>query len=252
MKARDSCADDTPRDGALSGESFLKGSACLPEIGVVKTLEDLESDLEQIESAHYYSEDFQWLSSIRAYRDSLSPDERELLSKVVLRRLLRDGSMTDILLCSVVEASGAGSILAAKLDGETVPSQLTRALISALEHYRGDDVFRAVSRFVDSDQENEALRALARIDFVRALPFVARSLQKEYLADLVLHILHDRFKAIESLERLAAELRAFSAGWPDAEFLPRVLKALRGKSEPYNPFSAEELLALERALAASA
>jgi hypothetical protein len=217
----------------------------------VKTIEEVAFDLEQIESSHYYSEDFQWLSSIRAYRDSLSPEEQQLLSEVVLRRLLRDGSMTDILLCSVVEAAGAGSILAAKLDRETVPSQLTRALISALEHYRGDDVFRAVARFVDSDQENEALRALARIDFLRALPYVARALQKEHLADLVLHILHDRFKAVGSIERLAIELRAFSAGWPDGNFLKRVLKALRGKSEPYNPFSADDLVALEQALTSS-
>lgn len=172
-----------------------------------------------------------------------------MMADVVMQRLLRDGSMTDILLCSVVVAPGAGSVLAAKLDRENVPSQLTRALIAALEHYRGDDVFRAVARFVDSDQENEALRALARIDFHRALPFVARALQKEHQADLVLHILHDRAKAGVGMEILALELRAFAAGWNDPDLVPRILRALRCKSEPFNPFSPDELNRLEVALA---
>lgn len=215
----------------------------------MKQTAQIAEDLQQMESAHYYSEDFQWLSSVRAYRDGLAPAEQAALADVVMQRLLRDGSMTDILLCSVVDVPGAGSVLAAKLDRETVPSQLTRALIAALEHYRGDDVFRAVARFVDSDQENEALRALARIDFHRSLPFVARALQKEHQADLVLHILHDRVKARAGLEILAIELRAFAAGWNDPDLMPRLLRALRGKPEPYNPFSPEELRRLEAALA---
>lgn len=214
----------------------------------MKTIEQIAEDLQRIEDSHYYSEDFQWLSSVRAYRESLSADERAMLSDVVMRRLLRDGSMTDILLCAVIEVPGAGSVLAAKLDRESVPSQLTRALITALERYRGDDVFRAVARFVDSDQENEALRALARIDYCRALPFIARALQKEHQADLVLYILHDRYKTLARPELLAMELRAFSAGWNDAEFIPRLIRALRRKAEPYNPFSCEELTRVERAL----
>ncbi len=214
----------------------------------MKSTEQILDDLRHLEEAHYYSEDFQWLSSVRAYRDELSAEEQAALASVILQRLLRDGSMTDILLCSIVEVPGAGSVLAAKLDRESTPSQLTRALITALERYRGDDVFRAVARFVDSDQENEALRALARIDFIRALPFVARALQKEHQADLVLHILHDRAKSRAGLDLLAVELRAFASGWNDQDLLPRIVRALHGKAEPYNPFSPAELKRLEDAM----
>lgn len=215
----------------------------------MKSAQEIENDLVALERNHYYSEDFEWLSAVRAYRDSLSEAERETLSEAVLRRLLKEGSMTDILLCSIIPVPSAAPVLAAKLDREFVPSQLTRALITALSHYKGDDVFRAVARFVDSDQENEALRTLALIDFAKALPYVARALLKEHQADLVLHILHDRYKTHPSIERLAAELRAFAAGWGDPDFVPRLRRALTSKREPYNPFTIEELTRLDALLA---
>lgn len=217
----------------------------------MKSKDQIAEELSRLEEANYYSEDFEWLSSVRAYRESLCAEERSLLAEVIASRLMRDGSMTDVLLCSIVDVPSAGSVLAAKLDRETVPSQLTRALISALQNYRGDDVFRAVARFVDSDQENEALRALARIDFHRALPYIARALNVEHQRDLVLHILHDRYKQRGNLIELALELRAFSAGWNDPSFLPKVVSALRGKPEPFNPFQESELRCLETELLAS-
>ena len=215
----------------------------------VKTVEQIREELRELESSHYYSEDFQWLSAVRAYHDALQGEERESFHRVLFKRMMDEGSMTDILLCSIVPVPEAASVLAAKLDRESVPSQLTRALITALQHYRGDDVFRAVARFVDSDQENEALRALARIDFARALPFVARALQKEHARDLVLHILHDRCKEV-GIDNLILELRAFAAGRADPALLAAFSAAAHGKAAEYNPFSSAELQRLRTALAA--
>jgi len=216
----------------------------------MKSREQIAGELARLEAANYYSEDFEWLSAVRAYRDGLSHEELAELRSVVLQRLLAEGSMTDILLCSLVEAPSAAPVPAAKLDRESVPSQLTRALITALQGYRGDDVFRAVARFVDSDQENEALRALARIDFARALPFIARALQKKHQRDLVLHILHDRAKQV-GVASLLMELRAFSAGWNDPGLPALIRLALAGKAEPYNPFTPDALKQLMDGLAGS-
>ena len=213
----------------------------------MKSREQIGDELARLEAANYYSEDFEWLSAVRAYRDGLADGEVAHLQAVVLQRLLAEGSMTDILLCSLVEVPSAAPVLAAKLDRESVPSQLTRALITALQGYRGDDVFRAVARFVDSDQENEALRALARIDFARAMPFVARALQKLHQRDLVLHILHDRAKQV-GVASLLLELRAFAAGWNDPGLASVIRLALTGKPEPYNPFTPDELNQLTNGL----
>ncbi len=206
----------------------------------MKTADQILVELQELESAHYYSEDFEWLSAVRAYRAGLSAEEGASFRAAVLRRVLADCSITDVLLCSIDDIPGASPVLAGKLNEASAPSQLTRALIAALSRSAGDEVFSAVARFVDSDQEGEALRALARIDFIRALPFVARAIKKEYIRDLALHILHDRFRAV-GRDSLLRELRAFSAGWSDAELPERFCRALRCKDEPYNPFDRAEI-----------
>lgn len=216
----------------------------------MKTLEQIRDELREMETAHYYSEDFEWLSAVRAYRSALSEDEASLFREVVYSRLLLDGSMTDILLCSVDEIPGAVSILAAKLDAESATSQLTRALITTLQGYKEDDAFRAVLRFVDSGQEGEALRALGLINFPRALPFVARAVRKEHHRDLVLHILHDRYRVVGA-DALLLELRRFAAGWSDPELISRLCNSLRGKQPPYNPFSDDEARMITARLLAS-
>ncbi|HMP76597.1 MAG TPA: hypothetical protein PKE12_09895 [Kiritimatiellia bacterium] len=215
----------------------------------MKTIDQISDDLRELESAHYYSEDFHWLSAVRAYFDALSDEERALFQRVLFKRMMEEGSMTDILLCSVVTVPDVASVLAAKLDRESVPSQLTRALLTALQQYRGSDVFRAVARFVDSDQENEALRALARIDFARALPFTARAVRKAHAHGLVLHILHDRRKSV-GLDGLILELRAFAAGWNEPNLLRDLDAAAHAKPADYNPFPPDELARLRAGLSA--
>ena len=213
----------------------------------MKTQEHIARELNELIQDHYYREDFELVSSLRAYQEGLSPAEREALQEVVLRRLFDEGSMVDILLCSVVEVPSAAPVLALKLDGESVPSQLTRALITALQGYHGEEAFRAVERFVDSDQEGEALAALARIDFVRALPYLARALECEHHLGPILHILQARARTV-GLQALVLELQAGAARLP-VGFRAGLRRALDAKRDAYNPFSAVELNRLRQELA---
>lgn len=204
----------------------------------MRSRDELEQALSQLVESHYYSEDFELISAARAFQGQLSGAEQESLKELLAGRLREEGSMVDIVLCSVIDAPGAGPILARRLDGESTPSQLTRALIAALACYRGDEVFRAVERFVDSDQEGEALAAIARIDFRRALPWMARALSRDHLLGPVLHILHTRSKEI-GVAGLVDELRQASVDLP-VGFRSGILRALDAKADDYNPFSRED------------
>ena len=205
----------------------------------MKTPAEIEGELADLIQAHYYSEDFELMSSVRAYQDHLLPEERDELKAVVLRRLLTEGSMVDIVLCAVVHVPSAGPVLALKLDRESVPSQLTRALITALQGYPGEEAYRAVERFLDSDQEGEALAALARLDFNRTLPHVARALEREHFLGPVLHLLHARAKDV-GVPALGLELHAACSRLP-AGFVRRLERVFAAKAPPYNPFSPPEL-----------
>lgn len=208
----------------------------------MRTSLQVDRELRELVAAHYYSEEFELLAAARAYQQQLREEERDLLRAVVLRRLFDDGSLVDVLLCSVVHVPSAAPVLAARLDREAAPSQLTRALIAALQEYRGDDVFRAVERFLDSEQEFEAMRAVARIDFIRFLPYLARALRRPHQRDLCLHILYDRSKEV-GLAALAAELRGL-AGREPGEFRAHLEAALTAKAGPYNPFAPEAIAIL--------
>jgi len=203
-------------------------------------------ELQELIQRHYYSEDFELVSAVRAFQAGLSIPERDELRAVVLGRLLDEGSMVDILLCSVIDVPSAGPVLAHKLDRESVPSQLTRTLITAVQSYPGDEAFRAVERFVDSDQEGEALAALARLDFNRAWPYLVRAMDREHFHGPLLHMLHERAKLV-GVPALALEIKALAQRGPGAlpEQLRRVLLA---KPAPYNPFMGEDLERLRRAL----
>ncbi len=213
----------------------------------MRSVTDIARELEDLIQDHYYREDFELLSAVRAYRANLEGAEADALREVVQQRIERECSIVDILLCSVVEVPAAAPLLAAQLAREDVPSQTTRALLTALQHYRGDEVFAAVARFVDSDQENEALQALARIDFALALPHFISALRRDQQLDLCLHILHDRAKHV-GLPALAAELRQLVVQ-PAPELGGRLALALRAKRAPFNPFAEADLAILLAALA---
>ena len=215
--------------------------------GKVKTPDELARALNELIQAHYYSEDFELLSAVRVFHEGLSGPERDELKALVVQRLLEDGSMVDILLCSVVPVPSAGPVLARRLDRESVPSQLTRALITAVQEYPGDEAYRAVERFVDSDQEGEALAALTRLDFSRALHHLARALDRPHMQGPVLHMLHARAKAV-GVPALVVELQAESQRQAPA-FRAGLLRALVSKPARFNPFAALDLDRLQRALA---
>jgi len=108
--------------------------------GGVKSQADLEHALIELIQAHYYSEDFELLSSVRAYQESLALAERDELRAVVLRRLFAEGSMVDILLCSVVDVPSAGPVerprgaLPAQMigDGTILPVEIRNVTAAAL------------------------------------------------------------------------------------------------------------------------
>ena len=206
----------------------------------MKDQDTIASDINAIVQSHYYSEDFELVSSIRAYADRLSRDESDILEQVVLQRLMHDGSIVDVLLCSVIKVPSAVPILARRLQEEDTSNQITRTLISALRTYSNDEAYTAVERFIDSDQEMETLQALAQIDFVRTLPVMARLMQKDHYQGVVLHIVYDRMKTV-GMDQLIGELTS-STVTTSANFRESLAKSLKSKKEPYNPFSEPEIM----------
>jgi len=210
----------------------------------MKTITAIHSDIERIVNAHYYSEDFHLLSEFQSYAAGLNPQEQSNLAEVVFDRLIRDGSLVDIMLCQVAHVSSAAPVLAEKLSNEPQTNQVTRTLIATLSHYASDDAYVAVERFLDSDQEMESLQALARIDFTRALPAIVRRMKKDHYAGAILQILHERMKKV-GLPALAGELRQTSAT-KFSGFAGILEKILRSKDASYNPIArgdADALLA---------
>jgi hypothetical protein len=206
----------------------------------VKTSTDITDDLDRLVQAHYYSEDFELIASLIAYRDGLAPDERIRLGEVALQRLMQQGTLVDILLCAVVQAPSAAPVLAGMLNREPVSNQITRALIVALRVYETDDAYTAVERFLDSDQELDALPALMDIDFRRTLPLVARMMKKAHVREMLVHHFHGRVKRV-GLEGLVADFSQSSATRSPA-FHDLLEKTLHSKPAPYNPFTPEQIM----------
>lgn len=208
----------------------------------MKTRETIAADLETLVQGHYYSEDFELLSSFRAYASGLADGEKEILTRVAFERLAGEGSMVNILLCSVVQVPEAVPVLAERLSREPNSNQVTRCLIAALSTYRSDEAYTAVERFLDSDQELEAVQALARIDFVRALPRIVRLMPREHARGMLLHLFHARMKEA-GLDRLIGDLRQSSAT-RSADFRDNMAATLRCKQGGYNPFSEQDIAAM--------
>ncbi len=205
----------------------------------MKSAPEITHEIDQIIHAHYYSEDFELIASLRAYIEGLMPGEKETVRGIVLKRVLEDGSLVDILLCSVIDVPSAVPALAGKLDREPVSNQMTRGLIAALRNYQVADAYTAVERFVDSDQEMEAIEALADMDFRRTIPLIVRLMRKEHYHGNILHILHRRMKKTGA-DALVGELRESSATRSD-RFRNDLALVLDSKKPPYNPFTGAEI-----------
>jgi len=205
----------------------------------MRSLSQVADELNNIIHAHYYSEDFELISSIKAFYDSLAPVEKSYLEQTVLSRLTSEGSIVDILLCSVVRVPSAAPVLASRLNREEVSNQMTRTLIAALKTYRSDEAYTAVERFMDSDQELETLQALAAIDFRRAIPRIVLALKKESAHGVILHIFHERMKTA-GLSVLVDDL-CHSSATRTASFKSMLVQSLHSKKDPYNPFSENDI-----------
>ena len=212
----------------------------------MKTSEQIARELADLIQRNYYSEDFHLLSEVRAYADSLSADDRAILRRVVAGRLVDSQSIVDVMLCTVVQAPELVPALVRMLDRQTNTSQLTRALMQALQRYGGPEAFHCVERFLDSDQETEALSVLSRMDFPRALPHFFRCLRKDHFLDTCLQVLFERKKVI-GFHDLVDELRTCPA-LGSSSVRERLRLSLTVKKDEYNPFTADEIRTLLAAI----
>lgn len=213
----------------------------------MKTDSDIRHDIDQILQSNYYGEDFEVLAAFRGYAASLTGDERATLARVVGERLARDGSIVDVLLCSAVQVGGADILLAGMLDRESRTSQMTRALIAALAGYPGDTAYRAVERFLDSDQEAQALQTLAAMDFRRTLPALVSAMAKPAFHGVALQCLHEQRKKT-GLDGLLAELAA-STATRTPEFPAHLAAVLASRHGKYNPFTPDDVRRILAAVA---
>jgi len=215
----------------------------------VKDRTGIQTDLERIIQANYYSEDFELISSFRAYEAERSEEEKDLLAEVVFERLCREGSLVDILFCSIIDVPSAVPVLAEKLNREPQVNQVTRSLIQALRRYCSDDAYTAVERFLDSDQEMDALAALASIDFARTLPHMVRLMKKDHYHGVVLQMLRERMKRV-GIEPLVEEMKKSSATH-SRSFRENLHKALGSKTAEYNPLDSSQISVLKDAFGLS-
>jgi hypothetical protein len=204
----------------------------------MRTTEQLEHELDSLIRQNYYAEDYELRWILKRFEAGLAAGERERLHAIVLGRMVDDASILNVMLCSASRVPEAVPILASVLDRQPEADMLTRAILSTLGDYGDPSAFSSVERFLDSDQEAEALLCLARLHFTRALFFVIRAARRAHLRDVCLQVLHERKKRV-GLVRLIDELTEHARGSRQNVF-KRVQATLRTKDDPYNPFDAEE------------
>lgn len=212
----------------------------------MKLPDDISAELEALISAHYYSEDVELLASFRAYAGALQNQEMSYLKQVALARLADEGTIAEILLCAAIDIPSAVPILIEKLNSETAANQTSRALMLALSRYDSSEGYSAVERYLDSDQETEALESLARIDFVQTLPNMVRRLHDEGYSNVLLQILYNRSMDV-GVEVMISNLMGYS-GRNVPDLRESMIGLLYSKKEPDNPFSPNEIRRIIHAL----
>ena len=208
----------------------------------MQSYQEVEAELDRLIERHYYAEDYELRWALHHWQDALPREEQHHYHEIALRRLGDDPSIMSVVLCSASRIPEAVPMLTALLQQQTETSVLTRAILDTLERYGDPSAFSTVERFLDSDQEIEALQCLAKLHFARALFFIIRSARRPHLRDVGLQILHDRKKDV-GLDGVIEELNGFMA----RTRLPvkrRVRQILGCKKEPYQPFAALEIEAV--------
>lgn len=211
-----------------------------------KLRQQMNRAIDAFVESHYYSEAPEFEGARRAFVQNLCDGMIEVYRLTVLERLQNDPSLVNILLCAGGDIPGAGPWLAARLDGETGTSPLSRALIRVLSDYPGEEACRAVERFLESDQEAESLQSLAHMDWARVRPRLPRAMREPALHSAILRVLHERRKAA-GFPALMQEWRKWFSGKTGQE-CSWARRLLQDTPAPYNPFPPPEIAALLAAL----
>jgi hypothetical protein len=212
----------------------------------MKPIEQIEGELDRLLESQYYAEDYELRALLGQFANRMEPHDLVHFHTIALRRLQEDPSILTVALCAATTIPGAERELCSLLDRQSETSMLTRAILATLARYGDTASFDSVVRFLDSDQELEALQCLGRVDFQRTLFFLIQAARRKHLRDVCLHILQGRRKTV-GLANLTTELVAYakSVRSPVRRRLSRVLHCKEGS---YNPFSEEEIAVIERAL----
>jgi hypothetical protein len=222
-----------------SGGQALHRARLCPILSPMKTRADIEQELERLVVQHYYSEDYELEWAAKSFFDGLSQAEQELFEGVMIERLSGQPGLVEITLATRLHLPSLTPFLVSLLDQETSSSSTSRALIAALARNADVQAYAAVERFLDSEQEGEALACLARMDFHRTLPYLRRAVQQEHLHNFCLHAMHD-FMVQAGIEALREALQKMVE--PEGAALARhVRKILTSKAGAFNPFTEEEL-----------
>jgi len=212
----------------------------------MKTRDEIKNEMDQMIRHHYYAEDYELEWEARRIYDAYHPDERAHMVSVLIERLTSDPCLATVTLCKRLPVPELAPILAVVLDGEQRATSQSRAILATLLRSDHPAAYDSVERFVESEQEGEALTCLARWDFGRTIPHLRRALEREDLHNYCLHILRDRGATV-GMDTLMQDLRNIMGNDP-ARWRPHIRKILASAHGAYNPFTEQELKQLTEAL----
>ena len=208
-------------------------------------LRDMERQLDELVKQNYYSEQYELEGVIRRFVGGLDPHGLDLFKRVVTARIGRDPSIVNIILCGVTDMPETVPVLITVLNTQTATSQVTRTLMHILEKYPGDETYMAVARFLESEQEGEAMACLARMDYSRTLSRLRIALRRDPLSDVCLHIFAERRKSV-GLPAFIEEMKVLCTG--AGGLRERVRKAFLSKTGRFSPFAPEDIVEILAAL----
>ena len=206
----------------------------------MKQPEEIDRELAALAEQSYYGDEGELHHSLCRYFEGLETADCESFKRVVLKRLASEVSVVNILLAGVTVFPEVVPVLVSVLNAESRTSQVTRTLMNVLGRYNDETAFKAVARFLDSEQEMEALACLCSMNFLKALPHLKTAVRRDHLFDACLQIFYNRKKAV-GLEGLQTDLHALMFDNPSLvrDRLRKVFLCKRGK---YNPFTPEEVV----------
>lgn len=205
----------------------------------MKSRADLAAELDRLVASHYYSEASEIRGAVLVWEQQLEDREKLLLRELLLDRLASDPSLVEVVLVSAWHIPEAVPHLVKILQREQRTSQLSLFTMHVLHQYEGGEVYEAIERFLDSDQESEVLTWLSRQDYARTIPYLQRALRKSSMVNACLHAFYERRKRI-GFERFMTEFKEhFINGSKEQRVCLR--QVLSSKQGEYNPFVEKEL-----------